>query len=172
MAVSGHNQTLRWSDFPGNPPKGETLDAYTSSTYGLNWGFAPGRTAEYRLASISVAVVLRRQQMWSRRSAQSDRLLRHEQGHFDIVAMTARDLNTDLEALAGQVFSSESDLRGAVNDLDRAARAQINDADSAYDTQTDHGNNATPQASWDAAFRAARGGTRFTDALRAQGISI
>ncbi len=172
MAVSGHNQTLRWSDFPGTPPAGETLDAYTSSTYNLNWGFAPGRTDEYRLANISVAVVLRRAQMWSRRSAQSARLLKHEQGHYDIVAMTARDLSTDLTALASQVFTSESDLRDAVNDLDRAARSQIVNADSAYDTQTDHGNIATAQASWDAAFRAARGGTRFLAALTAQGISI
>lgn len=70
-------------------------------------------------------------------SAESARLLRHEQGHFDIACAMARKANV---------------MHRVGNDFDallRATRTATNRAQNSYDRQTRHGCNASAQSDWE-----------------------
>jgi hypothetical protein len=69
---------------------------------------------------------------------ESARLLRHEQTHFDIACAIVNKADDALGA-----GSALKDVRKAVKD--KGDKAQKD-----YDTQTNHGCNAGPQAAWEA----------------------
>lgn len=73
-----------------------------------------------------------------RAAAESARLLRHEQGHFDITCAIARKANNMAYTDAG--FA----------DLLKAARAMLQGLHDDYDAQTGNGCNAGAQATWEA----------------------
>ena len=73
-----------------------------------------------------------------RAAAESARLLRHEQGHFDLTCAMARKANA--------MLTTTPDF-GA---LLRAARTTLSRQQRLYDRQTNHGCNASDQASWEA----------------------
>jgi hypothetical protein len=70
--------------------------------------------------------------------AESARLLAHEQGHFDIACVLVGKADDALAA------GSALDL------VRRRLNAKVTQQNAAYDTQTNHGCNAGPQATWTA----------------------
>lgn len=186
MTIRGHTQTLTWHDFPGGVPAKARTDAFTATSYDVQtnytWHAQHGRKSDFRLSTVSITVTLNRARMWSRASAQSPELLRHEQGHYDITALVMRDLDTDLTALlqSGRSYPRQEDMDQAIDDLKNPAVAIIDSlqskpqADGIYDQQTNHGRNTQAQQKWNAAITAARANAAagFTDALRAQGIVL
>jgi hypothetical protein len=70
--------------------------------------------------------------------AESQRLLRHEQGHFNITTEIARQATTAIT------------LGYPLKDVKAAAAREDHDKNKQYDDETDHGCNPGPQASWEA----------------------
>ena len=184
MTIRGHTQTLTWHDFPGRVPASARTDAFTATNYDVRanyiWQVQHG-SKSFRLSTVVITVTLNRARMWSRASAQSPELLRHEQGHYDITALVMRDLDTDLTALlqSGRSYPGQADMEQAIDNLKQPAialidRLQSTHADGIYDQQTNHGRTTAAQRTWNAAITAARANAavRFTDALRAQGIVL
>ena len=185
MAMSGFVYRLRWNDFAGRVPA--SADAGTAAfvstrfradapwTYDGNDG-----SRVYSITSVSTTVSVNRSSMWARTgAARSPSMLVHEQGHFEITALLARQVDTQLTALIGQTWSSEADVNQAITDAREPLFQIINDlqsqasGDGTYDTSTNHGMHAN-QAAWNRAFatcRAAASG-QLVAALSAQGITI
>ena len=76
-------------------------------------------------------------------------LLKHEQGHYDLTALIARDWFLALMRLKLQVFANAQALQKALNDLDAATRKKAQPVISLYDSRTTNGTNAQEQAKWD-----------------------
>jgi hypothetical protein len=185
-ALEGHDETLAWRDFqgsvPGNRAPGE--DASTEARFDLIYDYDyddEHASRGYRVNHVFVRVTLDRDRMWSVAKSQTADLLRHEQGHYDIVALCARDLYNELTGWNSDSrpkrFRRETDLKRAVDALPRASRrlaAYIGGAGQTvgvYDTQTTHGSDAKAQEKWDKALAAARAsGTKLTSALGGLGI--
>lgn len=70
--------------------------------------------------------------------AESARLLRHEQGHYDLACAMARKANA--------MLYSTPDF----DNLLRGAKTALNKAQKLYDTQSNHGCIASSQATWEA----------------------
>jgi hypothetical protein len=88
-----------------------------------------------------------------RRSIQPSReLLRHEQGHYDLVVLAARALAHDLDAVRadspGEVARLAEDL--VAEHTRRAARLS-----ERYDDETSHGRELAAQSAWNANLEAA-----------------
>jgi hypothetical protein len=100
----------------------------------------------YRLPAFTITVTPEPSRTLVRASAKgSEELLRHEQGHYDLVLLAARALARELATLTS---SSAAELSQRTQDsveehTKRAARLS-----QAYDRQTDHGRNLAAQASW------------------------
>jgi hypothetical protein len=179
--LEGHEESLGWRDFMGTPPDpppaGEA--AYTEARFDLSYGYeydTNTATKGYQITDVSVKVTVERGNMWSVKSGRTDALLKHEQGHYDIVALLARDLYDELtgwnEGKKPKRFVKATDLSGTANRMRRSTEAQVVHLGGSprsvgvYDKQTKHGLDAKAQEKWDAALADARtNGTRVTKAL-------
>ena len=89
---------------------------------------------------------------WVVRSAKTDALLAHEQGHFDISGVDARQLMQDLAALRAD---TTDELQRLVTERIERSRTESQAMSDRYDVETDHSRNADMQRRWEAAIREA-----------------
>ena len=115
----------------------------------------PQRTpsGSFRLPSFTLTVGLNSTNTVVLRTAnRTADLLKHEQGHYDLLVLVTRAFARDLEGLEAPSVEELGRLVEAAQQT-HADRAQALDA--AYDEQTDHSRNRTAQQRWDAAITAA-----------------
>jgi hypothetical protein len=184
--LEGHDETLDWRDFQGAVPTKRTGgdDAQTEvrfdMQYDYEWDDTKGTHHGYRVDHVQVKVELDRSSMWAVTASRTPTLLKHEQGHYDIVALIARDLFNELtgweSANPPKRFRKETDLKTAADRLARQAKslaARISGTSSSvgvYDKQTKHGQDTKAQDQWDKALEAARTkGTRLSAGLSVLG---
>jgi hypothetical protein len=169
--LEGHEETLGWQDFQGSPPSNPAGDqAQTEARfdfqYDYEWDDTKGDHHGYRVNHVQIKVELDRASMWVVKGAKNATLLKHEQGHYDIVALVARDLYNELTGWetpkAPKRFKKETDLKNAADRLGRQARAlaaRLSGTTSSvgeYDKQTKHGQDQQAQDKWDKMLEAAR----------------
>ena len=110
-------------------------------------------SGSYRLPAFTVRVAPDRSQTVVRRSIRPSReLLRHEQGHYDLVVLAARALAQELDVVRadspGEVARLAEDL--VAEHTRRAARLS-----ERYDDETSHGRELAAQSAWNANLAAA-----------------
>ena len=148
--------------------------------YDYEWDDTHGHQG-YRVDHVQVKVEVDRSSMWSVKASRSDALLKHEQGHYDIVALIARDLFNELTGWdSGKTpkrFRKQTDLKTAADRLVRQAKslaARLSGTSSSvgvYDKQTKHGQDTKAQEQWDKALETARaGGSRLMTGLSVFGV--
>src|SRR5262249_7374230 len=84
-----------------------------------------------------------------------DDLLNHEQGHYEIGMLNAKDFFFELQRIQSGTFTSAGDGAAAITNLQKTlgSAQAIHDK---YDSDTSSGLNPTRQAAWDAALSMAR----------------
>jgi hypothetical protein len=80
----------------------------------------------------------------------SDTLLAHEQGHFNITGLVARDL---VKALGALRVATTDELQREVSRLYQAYDGWAKDLSKKYDDETNHGRNTKSQADWESRIR-------------------
>lgn len=187
----GRVYQVTWNDFQGSPPAGTSLHAHIETRADLNFGYTTSGGATRLADTVTVTIRMLKGQSWAKKQiinswAQSarDALLRHEQGHYNITALMARDMFIDLMALKPQTFSSVGALNTAVQGIGQRYNPQPIHTKYDSTSESDHGRNAPQQRSWDGfiqtAFTQARSPaviapdgavykTRLLDVLRAAG---
>lgn len=160
-------KTLTWADFTGTPPAGSSHLAFTSATFSL-----PAVTAVKDAASgmrvlndnITITVTFDAGKSWKKMAEINAKklrtpaqILKHEQGHYDIVALIARDLFIDLMQLKGKVYADQAalnvDVAPILTKYNGTAQKIINKYDSS--TESDHGENGAGQTKWDGFIKSA-----------------
>jgi hypothetical protein len=176
--LEGHDETLGWQDFQGSVPANRSggddaeCDARFDLAYDYDWDDNP-KSRGYRVDHVQVKVILNRPNMWAVKASRTPALLKHEQGHYDIVALVGRDLYNELTGWDSTTppkrFRKETDLKNAVDGLSRKAKALAarlagtSSRVGVYDTQTKHMQDAKAQDEWNKALESARtNGTRLT----------
>lgn len=187
-ALEGHDLTLTWNDFQGavpNPrPPGEAanVEARFDLAYDYDYDMEHA-TQGYRVNHVHVRVTLERAKMWAVASAQTADLLQHEQGHYDIVALLARDLFEELTgwntAKPPKRFRKDVDLKRAADSLSRETRKLVarvtgsGQSVGVYDKRTNHGLDAKTQDKWNKSLGGARtNGTRLVTALSGLEVGV
>ncbi|MEZ6060511.1 MAG: DUF922 domain-containing protein [Planctomycetaceae bacterium] len=153
-SLVGLFKTLKWDDFTGTPPADSSHLAFTSATFSL-----PTVTLKsLRDDNITITITFNAAKSWKKMAeinAKKKRtpaeILKHEQGHYDIVALLARDLFIDLMQLKGRSYKNQAalntDLAPILAKYNGTAQKIINKYDSP--TESDHGESATGQKKWD-----------------------
>ena len=117
----------------------------------------------FRLNAFTITVAPVPQDTIVLRSAtQTDDLLRHEQGHYDLLILVAKAMARDLGPATD---SSARGLNTQVQTIQQTHNANAQAIDSAYDTQTKNGKDSLQQTSWNQAIAAALG-NRATSTVR------
>lgn len=152
MTVAGHinyhqRRDLRWADFeprrqapPGVPSKAVTFSGYTY-------------TSTWRDGAMHFCVWgwINKSKSWRVEGAETDYLLAHEQGHFDINEINVRRLRRDISVYP---FTS-ANLNRAMDSLTKAMQATRQREQELYDEETDHSKNKPKQERWDAHIKQA-----------------
>jgi len=150
--LNGLFKTLAWSDFQGNPdPAKPNLQAFTRSTFNLPVIAPtpiPGSKTFHYEDNIVITIVMDPQQSWKRQPPND--LLKHEQGHYDITALIARDLFIELMQLKPNTYSSHAAALADLRPILDKYRGTAEKISKIYDSknETDHGNAPASQTKW------------------------
>jgi hypothetical protein len=152
----GRRRTLTWDDFTGTPDAKSPHEAQTKTTIDIKVdGKRPG-TASFESANgsfklkdkVVITVDLDRKQCWKKESidnagaTQQRLMLDHEQGHYDIAALSARDLFLEIMALKPRTFATAQDGFQELEALITGGGALLRSIDALYDSVGETGHRA------------------------------
>ncbi len=158
--VSWHpERPITWDMFQGAPPQDACERSEAAAIHmTLEWSASyeiRSSSAGYvgRVATVSVTNTMQPQRSWVVDGRQSDRLLHHEQIHFDLNEVYRRRIESSLLSIGPCQTSTQ---QGAIQWLDsrlhQVANEQLDQLESMhalYDAQTSHGTNLEEQRRWD-----------------------
>lgn len=145
------NRPLTWADFKGVPDKNSWHDAATFWTidYSIKGISFKGDTA--KVVGFSITLTLDDNVCWSKPEKQTDALLKHEQGHFDIGLICQREV---LKQLNSTVFF-RSDFRDKIPSIVNSLLEKYHAMGFKYDEETNHSKNQAAQDKWNNYFATA-----------------
>lgn len=133
---------LVWENFKATPPPPSDVGAITRSGFGYRSKLS-GTSTNGRI-DIEVFSFMDPAGSWVRPNKKNDYVLNHEQRHFDITHIVARDFARKAQALKFSPTNTDkllSDLYNTSNELLRQMQ-------KAYDGETDHGRKPAIQILW------------------------
>lgn len=130
------NRPLEWSDYLGSPDPASGAAASTATLVAVNYKFSANGVDFQIRCSFSP------QRSWGLHKDAT--ILDHEQGHFDISELFARQLCRELKAYHFDKRTYQSDLNAIYNKVMKE-RQEMQDQ---YDRETNHSINAAVQAAW------------------------
>lgn len=135
---------LTWDDYLAKPDKRTEVDAL--SVCGIYCG--PELTEDYELL-FTVQAYFVKQESWSKEDV-TDKLLQHEQLHFDIAELQARKLRKELSEYFFDPDNLDDELRLIYDKhFDAFEETQNN-----YDREAEHSLNEEKQLEWEVMIKA------------------
>jgi len=154
--LRGWPRTLSWDDFPEIParPSGEDEDAQIRAEAMLSGQDIQvcREGEEVRLGSFQIRLVINEGLTWAVRGQKTEELRHHEQGHFNLAGLMARQL---MNAIAALRESAAQDLLTSATALIQEYGEMGQGWSDDYDTDTDHSRVPDAQARWDEAIQSA-----------------
>jgi hypothetical protein len=133
------DRPLVWEEFLGAPDassEGAALTAYQIQARTICEASGP---------TFRVSVRFLPDQSWVKPRHRTPRILAHEQGHFDLAEVTARQLRVELDLLDLGCAAGNA----AFNKLVAAFQGRDGDLQRSYDKQTMFGTDITAQRAWE-----------------------
>jgi hypothetical protein len=158
LALQGFNYKIKWSkDFTtrSNPPAGkEDLVAFTVATANSvgNPQAHKKDDGKYYIkpSTLTVQIKMNKSQSWVLSDSKTEKLLKHEQMHYNISALGGRDLERGLLALSA---NSVEELLRKRDELNAKIQKLIDKTNDEYDNKilwgTDHGRTGLHQEFWE-----------------------
>ncbi len=131
-------RTLTWADFKAAPIASSPNAALTSTSILIQYRWDSDNKFEYYLACVFYP-----HKSWTKNK--SDRILRHEQGHFDISQLFTRMLHKELSTRTLQ----SADVEKGVSALYQRVNKEQADFQKQYDSETNHSRNTEAQQQWE-----------------------
>ena len=154
MSMTGFDHEVAWREFQevGTRPGGESEDAYIKADKNVDYDFS-GTGTNWRVTDVRATIEVNQVESWVVQGEETDELLEHEQGHFDITALGMREEANRTSSLTG---SSATDINSKYEQIREEINRKIDDANRRYDTRTEHGNNEPAQRRWLRSIHAAK----------------
>ena len=154
MPLNNFDDSISWSQFNefSARPSGQIEYAEINVGSALNYGYDQNGNSVI-VSTLDVTITVVRNESWVVTSAKSDYLLKHEQGHYDITSLGARELYNHVLNTKG---NSVENFKSKISELKRVIQRKINTANKMYDKQTDHSINKQLQETWDKKIDAAK----------------
>jgi hypothetical protein len=132
------DRKLTWEDFKGTPDPKAPYKAFTVGGFGCT-GKPYGDSCR-----ITISTHFLKHKSWIKNGSENDRLLGHEQTHFDIIELFARRTRKEIleKKFKKQSFNSEIALIFKVNNTKK------NSYQTLYDKETEHSVNLVKQQQW------------------------
>jgi hypothetical protein len=142
IVIWSASRELRWDDFRKSPPAHQKFNAQSWVALDISVLCVQGRFF------YDVSAVFNCDSSWVKQVKGVDKLLRHEQGHFDLAEIAARDLRKALSEL-NESCGDLDEMKKKVNVLATYNRMQLNTEHSRYDSETRYGGDSKRQKKWE-----------------------
>ena len=158
VGVPGFGRVLRWQDYTpvDQRPAGSSFDAETNTDIRYRYQWIPLGKGAWKLKHVLVSVEFNNKKSWTVTGQQAADLLRHEQLHYMISSIGARQLLHALSDLSGDasqdVDSTCSEIVAKIvgdDDVDGLVKEVQDRYDEAFLTGTQHSQNKHQQILWD-----------------------
>lgn len=134
---------IAWSDFVGEVDANSPYWAHTS--WRVNYTYRPVSFRHDTVQlSVQVQPLLLTSACWVRPGQQSDGLLLHEQGHYDMALLLAAIFKKQV----GLLVLKRGTYPQQVRELFAGVLEEIKQLEVQYDTETEHRKNAVSQLVW------------------------
>ena len=142
------NGKLAWPDFTGKIDQNSSMFAYTYYNLRTKIDRIQVLGDSVLIQGFEVTVELDPDRSWAKQDRLSDKLLTHEQGHFNLGILCMREM---LEKYKQTRFTKDNYNTQLRNMLDEISK-KYNDLGIKYDAETDHSKNLEQQLKWDNFF--------------------
>ena len=160
--LTGWPRQVRWNQFRErrNRPAGVAEDAQISVELRGGRVRVERENGQFRLGNTTFRMRFDRRRSWVVSGKKTERLLEHEQGHYDLAGLCYRDLVNQLRAVrTNSVAELQSEIRRIMEEQDQRS----DELSVRYDEDTNHGLSADRQQVWDNSIRdAIRSGRPFS----------
>jgi hypothetical protein len=131
------SRKLTWTDYKGSPDPSISAAASTTTYLSIEYEIENGKLRYYISSTFSP------KRSWVRH--QTDHVLGHEQGHFDIAELYARRLH---QRMLNYTFD-RSNFREKLEEIYQTIQKEKDDLQNQYDRETDHSRNEAQQKAWE-----------------------
>ncbi len=147
MPLNNFDYQLSWSDFSALPrrPAGVDEDAQIHPEMGFSNFKLASKGRGVTVSDVDIDINLVRSDCWTVEKAKSDDLLKHEQGHYDILALSAREFYQNVRTLTAR---SSHELQRQVTALANRMARRVKTIDEVYDNETKHSRDSANQQNW------------------------
>ena len=155
MALENFNHTVRWSDFTTKEsrPTGEDEDAHIEALSKAANMQGMKKDGKYKVSSIKLRLYVDKGASWAVKGTKTDELLQHEQRHFDITAIGARELHKRVLELR---TDSADELIAEIQVLQTEIQELTDELNELYDDETDHSRKKARQQHWNTNINAVK----------------
>ena len=129
---------LTWKDFKGKVNKRSSYYASTSSGYQYNAAFVGDSLR------IVLPCMFYPEKSWVKKGKETEALLKHEQGHFDLTEIYTRKMRREISS---KKYAVKKVNKGIVKIIKKYSQ-QLNTAQKKYDSQTNHSVIEAEQQKW------------------------
>jgi hypothetical protein len=137
-----NDRDVEWSDFTGPVDPNSRFNAWTDWRITYSYPAPIVRDGKVHV-TVSTKLFLRHDS-WAKPESRSKRLLEHEQGHYRLGRICAREIVSTINSTA---FSLEN-YKKEINDVYWAIIGKYVEINKLYDRETNHHNDRESQARW------------------------
>jgi hypothetical protein len=147
MPLNNFSRTITWSNFSSvtSAPSGQSEYAQIHPDLSYKSFTLARKGKGVTITDVEVNIEVVKADSWVVESKKTDYLLAHEQGHYDILALSAREFYNSLNGLSGE---SAHDLETQVNSLRELIAKKVSKVDERYDHQTKNSGDQDVQKKW------------------------
>ncbi len=140
---------LVWSDFTGKVDPSSSFDAFTTYRFKTSLGSIRSVGNSVIIDGFDMILELDQKQTWAKKGKTTDKLLVHEQGHFNIGILHVREITQRFKATEFTLANFESQFNKILAEVTK----KYNELKLKYDKETDHSKNLEQQEKWNAFFQ-------------------
>jgi len=142
------NRLLQWTDFKGTPNNSSPYFAYTAWKTNVKFSGVQFEGEKAFLNGFEMTVEFDGKNSWVKKGKETDELLKHEQGHFDVGVLYMQEV---LQSMATANFTKagyKDEFQTIIKDIHDKYVAM----GDKYDKDTNHSIKKDEQAKWNAFF--------------------
>lgn len=144
LILFDRSRKLTIKDFKGRPDHGSHGVGATYS--GISMEMQGASKNGIVTVNVTLAVYFDQTKSWMKPEGKTERVLAHEQIHFDLTAIKACDL---AKAMEQEKFTADN-VQQKIRDLQEYHTKELGKLQQAYDKETKHGTITEQQAEWSA----------------------
>jgi hypothetical protein len=142
------NRSLQWPDFKAAPNNSSPYFAYTAWKTNVKFGGVQFEGEKAIINGFEMTVEFDAKNSWVKKGKETEELLRHEQGHFDIGLLYMQEV---LQSIATASFT-KSGYKDEFEKLIKDIHHKYVVMGDKYDKDTNHSIQKDEQAKWNAFF--------------------